>query len=557
MQLLKILLVINLIKAECPFNATSINQMVVINSFNNLSELKFDQCKETIFISHWGLKPNIKLILDKTLHFKGLKIYSDVSIMHIQLLNFKGLDLLSNPFKEIDLSGFSTVYVRISFEKSNFNLFINNKLLTEKECFNNDNKNWNNFISTSNWLSFNAYYSMKICPYIFKQTKISKLIFNNIRSSFIDSNVLSFISFNNSTNTNLNSDVFHTEFVIYRARFNENLFNKDIFKRTKSLHLYGIINEIKDDLFKSFNNLKLVQVQTQHVKQLFANNNKWFINLNFNLISINLDSLATIDQEQLPPYLKDSIFLKIFQTFPRVSFYDYPNEDFCFFHKFPHNKLVFPQLRPIHNQTAACSCTEIYLIQYSFRIISVIDFYSDQIHSTFHMFQYYIDSMIDKKFSLCVANIEQLNDLVKRCDFKKRIEKCNIRSLIHRDDHKITYFEMYDWDQVRKISILIFSVYINNIFSLIILILNILTIKILRSKSVLNEKNRMYNFSYLNTIMCMIYVLTCLIKTFGICVDFDFYCSPLNETKFNIFYNTIFVLFIGETFKTVSFIILK
>jgi hypothetical protein len=111
---------------------------------------------------------------------------------------------------------------------------------------------------------------------------------------------------------------------------------------------------------------------------------------------------------------------------------------------------------------------------------------------------------------------------------------------------------MYDWDQVRKISILIFSVYIYNIFSLIILILNILTIKILRSKSVLNEKNRMFNFSYLNTIMCMIYLLTCLIKTLGICVDFDFYCSPLNETKFNIFYNTIFVLFIGETFKTVS-----
>ena len=40
--------------------------------------------------------------------------------------------------------------------------------------------------------------------------------------------------------------------------------------------------------------------------ELFDNNNKWFINLNFNLSSINLYSLATIDQE-LPPYLKNSI----------------------------------------------------------------------------------------------------------------------------------------------------------------------------------------------------------------------------------------------------------
>lgn len=61
-------------------HATSINQIV--------NELKFDQCKKSIFINHWGLKPSIELILDKTLHFKGLKIYSDNSIMHIQLANF-------------------------------------------------------------------------------------------------------------------------------------------------------------------------------------------------------------------------------------------------------------------------------------------------------------------------------------------------------------------------------------------------------------------------------------------------------------------------------------
>ncbi len=167
------------------------------------------------------------------------------------------------------------------------------------------------------------------------------------------------------------------------------------------------------------------------------------------------------------------------------------------------------------------------------------------------MFQYYTDDLLDKSFSNCVGSKQQLDDLVKKCNFKNRLEKCNIQSN-EENNNKKTYFEMYDWEQVRKISVLIFSVYINNIFSLFILILNILTIKILRSKSVINEKNPMYNFLYINTIMCMIYVLTCVFKTIAICVDNDFYCSPLNETKFNIFYNTIFVLFIGETFKTVS-----
>jgi len=545
-QLLKLLLVINLIRAECPFNASSNNQIVIIKNFNNLSELSFNQCNEAIVISHWGLKPNKKLILDNTLKLKGLKIITDDPIVYIQLLNFKGLDLLSNPFDEINISGYLFEFTRFLFEQSNFNLFINNKLITEKECLNN-NRNWNNFISKSNLLSFSAHYSLNTCPYVFKNTKIYSLILNNIRSSLIDSNLLSFLKLNNSNN-DLNSDIFHTEFVIYRAKFDENLFDKDIFKKTKSLFLYGIINNIRDDLFKLFNNLKLIQIYTQCVRQLFTQNTKWFINLNFNSKSINPDDLLTTDLE-LKPFLKKSIYLKIFQSFSRVTFYDYPNEDFCLFHKFPHNKLVFPLLRPNHNLT--CSCTEIYLIQYSFRINFVIDFYTDQIKTTLHMFQYYTDDLLDKSFSNCVGSRQQLDDLVKKCNFKNRLEKCNIQSN-EENNNKKTYFEMYDWEQVRKISVLIFSVYINNIFSLFILILNILTIKILRSKSVINEKNPMYNFLYINTIMCMIYVLTCVFKTIAICVDNDFYCSPLNETKFNIFYNTIFVLFIGETFKTVS-----
>ncbi len=381
---------------------------------------------------------------------------------------------------------------------------------------------------------------MNTCPYVFKNSKIKTISFNQIRSSFIDSNKLTFLKINNSND--LNSDIFHVDLSLYHINLDENLLNTNIFKKTYCIDINGIINEIVPDLFESFKNIILIRIRTQHVRQLFARNNKWLENLNSKYEPIDPDG-------DVKPFLLRSIFLTIFQSFPKVTFYDYPNEDFCLFHKFPHNKLVFPLLRPNHNLT--CSCTEIYLIQYSFRINFVIDFYTDQIKTTLHMFQYYTDDLLDKSFSNCVGSRQQLDDLVKKCNFKNRLEKCNIQSN-EENNNKKTYFEMYDWEQVRKISVLIFSVYINNIFSLFILILNILTIKILRSKSVINEKNPMYNFLYINTIMCMIYVLTCVFKTIAICVDNDFYCSPLNETKFNIFYNTIFVLFIGETFKTVS-----
>ncbi len=111
---------------------------------------------------------------------------------------------------------------------------------------------------------------------------------------------------------------------------------------------------------------------------------------------------------------------------------------------------------------------------------------------------------------------------------------------------------MYDWDEVRRLSNLIFSFYLNTLFSFIILFLNILTIKILKSKSILKEKNPMYNFLFINTVLCFLYISICLFKIIGICIDSNFYCSPLIETKFNLYYKTIFVLFIGESIKTAS-----
>jgi len=538
-----LLIIFKLIKSDkCPFKETTktSSQTVTISDFNNLNELSFNQCK-TIKISILELKPNKKIILDNSLNLTGLTLTTQTIPFHIKLINFKGFDLLSHPFEDVNFIGNSLEYIDWSIENSNFNFFINNKLITEKQCLNN-NSNWSNFIKNSIIYQFDAYYSLNTCPYIFKDTIIASLALFNIRSSYIDSNILSFLKIKND----INSNIFHAGFIVYRAHFNDNLFNEAIFKNTKSLYLYGIINSIQTDLFKAFNQMKLIQIHTQHVKQLFSRNNKWFEYLNFHFKPIENPD------EDVVLFMKKSIYLMIYQTFPRVTFYDYPNEDFCFFNKFPHNKLVFPQLRPSH--TSNCSCTEIYLIQYSFKFKFAIDFYSNQVKKTYNMFQYYFDDLTDKSFSKCVQSINELNILVKKCDFKLKLEKCKIKSIIilREKNDNYSYFEMYDWDQVRKISNLIFSVYLNNIFSLIIIILNVLTLKILKSKSVLREKNPMYNFLYINTILCLIYITICLFKIIGICVDNDFYCSPLVETKFNTYYKVIFVLFIGESIKTAS-----
>jgi hypothetical protein len=384
-------------------------------------------------------------------------------------------------------------------------------------------------------------YSLKTCPYIFKNTQIKLMILLEIQSTFIGSNILTFLKMNNSND--LESIVLQANFLIYRIYFDDNLFNRGIFKEIKILDLNGIINGIQDDLFKSFKELILIRIRTQHVRQLFAKNNKWLEYLNFDFEPIDPND----SPRNIEPFLKQSIFLVIYQTFSHVTFYDYSNEDICFFEKFPHNKLVFPQLRPNHN--SSCSCTELYLIQYSFRHNFMFNIYFEDTSKNYEMIQYYYDEINDRKFTKCIEDIGELNYLIFKCNFKQRLEKCKIYSISRENQ---SYFEIYDWLEIRKISNLIFSVYLNNILSLIVLVLNILTLKILKSKSIVNEKNPIYNSLFINSIFCLIYVTICLFKVIAICVDYEFYCSPLIETKFNVYYKTVFVLFIGESIKTAS-----
>ncbi len=540
---IKILLKIQFIKTDCPFKETFYNKSVILKDFNNLSQLSFDECKKPIILTDWGLKPNKKIILDNSLHFKELKLLTNDNINLVHLNNFKGFDLLSNPFKEIKFMDFTLKGIIWIIEQSNFEFYLNNKLQNEQECYNNSN--WNNLI-TNNKLYFltlkeKTKYSLKTCPYIFKNTQIKLMILLEIQSTFIGSNILTFLKMNNPND--LESIVLQANFLIYRIYFDDNLFNRGIFKEIKILDLNGIINGIQDDLFKSFKQLILIRIRTQHVRQLFAKNNKWLEHLNFDFEPIDPND----SPRNIEPFLKQSIFLVIYQTFSHVTFYDYSNEDICFFEKFPHNKLVFPQLRPNHN--SSCSCTELYLIQYSFRHNFMFNIYFEDTSKNYEMIQYYYDEINDRKFTKCIEDIGELNYLIFKCNFKQRLEKCKIYSISRENQ---SYFEIYDWLEIRKISNLIFSVYLNNILSLIVLVLNILTIKILKSKSIVNEKNPMYNSLFINSIFCLIYVTICLFKVIAICVDYKFYCSPLIETKFNVYYKTVFVLFIGESIKTAS-----
>ena len=86
------------------------------------------------------------------------------------------------------------------------------------------------------------------------------------------------------------------------------------------------MNGIQEDLFKSFERLQIIRLRSQNVRKMLACNNKW------------LNSLNPLGKKRT---LFEFFVLVIYQAFSNVTFYEFPDEDFCHFKSFPHENNVF------------------------------------------------------------------------------------------------------------------------------------------------------------------------------------------------------------------------
>ena len=115
-------------------------------------------------------------------------------------------------------------------------------------------------------------YSLKTCPYVFRNTLIKLISIEQISSSFINTNILSFL---NKEIVDLNSRIFQLNIYLYHIYMDEKLLNKHVFKYLTVLDLNGVIENIQPDLFKSLENIRFIRLRTQNVQNLFNKNNKW------------------------------------------------------------------------------------------------------------------------------------------------------------------------------------------------------------------------------------------------------------------------------------------
>jgi hypothetical protein len=521
---------------ECCFNTNKAfkkETRITLSNFNNLNELKF-KCTKPIEMSILQLIPNTPIIIDDSLELKNLKINSaDIDFAFV-LTNFKGFDLGSNPFKDVLINNeFKCYYFHID---SNFDFYLNKTLINRNNC--NENLPNLSFMKQTRVLILEKSNknSAETCPIVFKNMNLIMLSIK-VKLSLIYTNSITFQ--NVSIKQDLNCTIFETILSVYRADLSSKLFNEHIFKTLKILDIYGVINKIEVDSFINFNQLHILKIKSQNIKNIFVTNNKWLKYLNKDIIV-----------EDLNNFNENILVLLIYQSIENVTYYSYPNEDLCLFKDFPHQRLVVPILRP--NTKSKCTCTELFLIQYSYKYTDFIDYLNKNnvLVSSDYMYEYIIEEKLDKKMLHQCLNTS-INDMLKNCKFKQTFANCNIKTVRNKKDKKIDIY-VYDFMQISDLIEFIFiKKYVNLIFLAISVLINILMITILSVKTF----NTSYMYNYLN-IHCVFNLLFCLISIInyilGDCSNDDIFCSELYESIELKYTKVILIKLIGNAAKTCS-----
>ena len=473
------------------------------------------------------------------------------SFITVLFRNIQGIDILSNPLQK---NNFISDNINLEFKKVDLEFYANKKLIKRNTCNRSlffeisDNMItvWSSsFFTNTSFLKFNSVkFPQETCPFTFQHSKIGTLD-TLCRSSFIKTNVLSFIHLPGSMGKYIDSSILQFILNMYHVRLDSSLLDEYVFKELLVLDLNGQISSIQSDLFKSFEKLKMLRIKTQNAKGILTHNNKWIQSLNSD-VQVDLNNRLDMRNN-----MNRLFFLIIFQTYSNVTYYDFPDEDFCFFNDFPHQKLIVPFLRPTFK--SSCSCTELFLIKHSFNLESEIFFYTDQTLSDYYFLnQYYSSEINERTYSRCVNS--SLKMAFFQCDFLNRLRKCKFnttntnRDVGSRSDETVWY--MADWLELSNYSEYAFLIYINPIMSFVCIFINGLMIGVLLNKIIDKTMRNAYNYLVVHCSANIILIILLLVNLFTACITEELFCSSLINTDFARYYSKIFVNVIKKALQT-------
>ena len=520
------------------------NGWFVLSGFERYSQLNFN-CSSVILVLNLILLPNNDLFLDNTFDLISIvykiqpyyKKSITISFFRIRGFNYVG-------FKYLNITDFS---ILISFGR--FDFYLNNKLIDENECVFDNFKNRTSFFGsiTELRLGYNVVYSKKTCPYVFMNSYITQLSISKIINSFIYKNQLEFIDLNKPSNFSLNNKVLrYLNIEVTYESLSSKIINPHVFKYMKCMTILGIVYNIENKLFSNFKKLRLLQFIVSNLRQLLQNNNKWLMDLNSD-VNVDFTNSKTVANK-----LSYMFIIQIVQKGKMESMldsvYEFPDEDFCLFQHFPHKHMVYPSI--ISANKLECSCTIIWLIQYSDYYLYGDDYKKFRTSNYYYMDYIFENTTESHKVKFCLG--KNLKKRIWECNFDQRLKLCNKTSFENSKISTISLFNnAIDFYFLIKWLKLIIFVFLEPALSLLGIVTNLLTIIVLKRAFAKNEmKDSMYKHIFYNSIFNVLFCFLTLFKLINVCIfDSTIFCSTLYYYVPSQLFKIIFILFFGNVIK--------
>ena len=279
--------------------------------------------------------------------------------MYIYISNLIGIELHSDPQFGISYDPIFGFITYLDFSK--FKIYNNKSVFNQQDCLSYESrKNYFTFIDELYLGSSLAYDHNKICPFIFNNSRLNHLDVSAIQNSFVFKRVFEFLEIENENAAkSISTNKFQTLTIgISYSSLTARIVNKFVFKEMKSLEISGYIYSIQYDLFKYFDKLVEIRLSLNKLKEFHLNGNDWM-----HYLCYNKKSHQVKGTNKPLKYNLLIVFDSFYASKQLVERYVYPDEDFCLFSHFPHDKLVLPKIYV--DEKMNCSCTILFLIQFS------------------------------------------------------------------------------------------------------------------------------------------------------------------------------------------------
>jgi len=489
--------------------------------------LKIVFCEERLCSS--SKEPNrFYCLIDNFDEITNLKIICDLNIVYDNLILLANkridfdqeLNLINCTSKNIDLNNFKSFSVdKLTFQSpyTFLNIFNSDFIFTfDSQTF--EQSLFNKFKII--YFKKDVRYYRNTTKTIFKNAMVSGFIFENLANSSLIRNYFTFNS-SEANVKNLNSTIGYIYISAFRLSINADIIDKQVFEKVRSINFQFDILGIEAETFKGLNNLKQIQLDIFSLRLFFHRGTEWMANLNtLVLVDFNNSSQKYSKSDQMKLGFAQTLTDNLF-----AFYYDFPDEDFCYFKNFPHKHYVFPVLTKCFD-----SCLFKWLTQYE----------------RFFFLKYP---------SNCAFNES------KDCSYNKKLRFCElsyIRAIsndsmkIDSDEYLIQFFDKSYFNRKIKFVLSIIVLPVTSILGIILNTLNVLVLNNKRHKK--HMKDRMYKQMFwgscVNLAICLIYSLSFTVK----CIDpIDNFCIlSIVTNKFYRSFLLSFVNYFGNALKTTS-----